>query len=64
MHSPEWMRQALKDYFASRPGVSVNTVDLVAYFRVVSVLDAAQELVKAGWLIKTDDPFPKFRRFL
>jgi hypothetical protein len=62
MHSPEWIREALKDFFVNRPGVSVDTVDLMAYFHVTSVLDAAQDLVNTGWLINTGGPFPKFTR--
>ena len=62
MHSPKWIREALKQYFINRPGVSVNTVDLMAYFQVASVLDAASDLVDTGWLIKTDGPFPLFKR--
>jgi hypothetical protein len=64
MHSPEWIRKALKEYFINRPGVSVNNVDLMVYFRITSVLDAAQDLVDAGWLIKTNGPFPLFKRSL
>jgi hypothetical protein len=57
MHSPEWIREALKQYFVDRPGVSVDSVDLMAYFHVASVLDAASDLVDTGWLIETDGRF-------
>jgi hypothetical protein len=59
MHSPEWIREALKQYFVNRPGCFVDTLDLMAYFRVASVLDAAEDLVRVGWLIRTGGPFPK-----
>ena len=59
MQSPDWCREALKQYFLDRPNASVDTVDLVGYFRVASVLDAAEDLVRVGWLIRTGGPFPK-----
>jgi hypothetical protein len=62
MKSPEWIRESLKLYFLNRPGVSVDTVDLVGYFHVASVLDAAQDLVDAGWLIRTGGIYPKLSR--
>ena len=46
--SPEWICEALKEYFDARPGVRVDSVDLLGYFRVASVLDAAEDLVRAG----------------
>jgi hypothetical protein len=64
MHSPEWIREALKQYFVNRPGVKVGTVDLIAYFHVAIVLEAASDLVDAGWLIKTDGPYPLLMRSL
>ena len=62
MKSPEWIRESLKLYFLNRPGVSVDAVDLVGYFHVASVLDAAQDLVDAGWLIRTGGVYPRFLR--
>ena len=60
--SPEWIREALKSYFVARPGIRVDSVDLIGYFRVASVLDAAEDLVRAGWLVRTDGPYPKLMR--
>lgn len=60
--SPEWIREALQLYFVVRPGIRVDSVDLIGYFRVASVLDAAEDLVRAGWLIRTDGPYPKLMR--
>jgi hypothetical protein len=57
-----WIREALKQYFVNRPGVFVDTVDLMTYFRVASVLDAAEDLVKVGWLTRTGGPFPRLTR--
>jgi hypothetical protein len=57
--SPEWIRKALQLYFVVRPGIHV---DLIGYFRVASVLDAAEDLVRAGWLVRTDGPYPKLKR--
>jgi hypothetical protein len=62
MKSPEWIREALKQYFVNRPGVSVDTVDLVGHFHVGIVLDAAQDLVDTGWLIRTNGIYPKLKR--
>jgi hypothetical protein len=62
MKSSEWIRESLKLYFLNRPGISVDTVDLVGYFHVASVLDAAQDLVDAGWLIRTGGVYPKLSR--
>jgi hypothetical protein len=59
MKPPEWIRESLKLYFLNRPGVSVGTADLACYFHVASVLDAAQDLVDAGWLIRTGGIYPK-----
>ena len=60
--SPEWIREALTGYFDARPGVRVDSVDLLGYFHVASVLDAAEDLVRAGWLVRTDGPYPKLMR--
>jgi hypothetical protein len=60
--SPEWIREALKSYFLARPGIRVDSVDLIGYFHVASVLEAAEDLVRAGWLVKTDGPYPKLMR--
>ena len=60
--SPEWIREALKRYFWARPGIRVDSVDLLGYFHVASVLDAAEDLVRAGWLVRTDGPYPKLMR--
>jgi hypothetical protein len=60
--SPEWIREALKQYFVNRPGIIVNTVDLVGHFHVAIVLNAAQDLVNAGWLTRTDSIYPKLKR--
>ena len=48
--SPEWIREALQLYFVDRPGIHVDHVDLIGYFHVASVLDAAEDLVRAGWV--------------
>ena len=58
----EWIREALKLYFVARPGIHVDSVDLIGHFRVASVLDAAQDLVDAGWLTRTDSIYPKLKR--
>ena len=60
--SPQWIREALKRYFDARPGVRVDSVDLIGYFHVASVLDAAEDLVRAGWQVRTDGPYPKLMR--
>ena len=60
--SPQWIREALKGYFDARPGIRVDSVDLLGYFHVASVLDAAEDLVRAGWLVRTDGPYPKLLR--
>jgi hypothetical protein len=60
--SPEWIREALKLYFVVRPGIRVDSVDLLGYFRVASVLEAAEDLVRAGWLVRTDGLYPKLMR--
>jgi hypothetical protein len=60
--SPEWIREALKQYFVDRPGIIVDTVDLVGHFHVEIVLNAAQDLVNAGWLTRTDGIYPKLKR--
>ena len=62
MKSPEWIREALKKYFVNRPGVSVDTVDLIGHFNVEIVLDDAQDLVDTGWLIRTTSIYPKLKR--
>ena len=60
--SPEWICEALKRYFEARPGIRVDSVDLLGYFHVASVLDAAEDLVRAGWLVRTDGPYPNLMR--
>ena len=60
--SPQWIREALKRYFDARPGIRVDSVDLLGYFHVASVLDAAEDLVRAGWPVRTDGPYPKLMR--
>ena len=60
--SPQWIREALKGYFDARPGIRVDSVDLLGYFHVASVLDAAEDLVRAGWLVRTDGVYPKLMR--
>ncbi len=60
--SPEWIRKALQLYFVVRPSIHVDHVDLIGYFHVASVLDAAEDLVRAGWLVRTDGPYPKLKR--
>lgn len=60
--SPGWIREALKEYFDARPGIRVDSVDLLGYFHVASVLDAAEDLVRAGWLVRADGPYPKLLR--
>ena len=60
--SPEWICEALMLYFLARPGIRVDSVDLLGYFHVASVLDAAEDLVRAGWLVRTDGPYPKLLR--
>ena len=60
--TPEWICEALKECFDARPGVRVDSVDLLGYFRVASVLDAAEDLVRAGWLVRSDGPYPKLMR--
>jgi hypothetical protein len=62
MQSPEWIREALKQFFLDRPNTSVDTVDLVGYFRVTIILDAVEDLVKTGWLVRTTDLYPKLKR--
>jgi len=62
MKSPEWIRESLKLYFLDRPGVTVGAADLIGYFHVASVLDAAYDLVDAGWLIRTGGIYPKLSR--
>ena len=60
--SPEWIREALMLYFLARPGIRVDSVDLLGCFHVASVLDAAEDLVRAGWLVRIDGPYPKLMR--
>jgi len=60
--SSEWIREALQLYFKLRPGVRVDSVDLLGWFHVASVLDAAEDLVHSGWLVRTDGPYPKLMR--
>lgn len=55
----EDMIGALKMYFENRPGIRVDTVDLLGYFHVPSVLDAAEHLVQEGWLIRSKELYPK-----
>jgi hypothetical protein len=62
MQSPEWIRDALKQYFLNRPNTSVDTVDLIGHFHVAIVLDAAEDLVRTGWLVRTTDLYPKLRQ--
>ena len=60
--SPEWIREALKLYFMTRPGIHVDSVDLISHFRVASVLDAAQDLVDAGWLTRTNSIYTQLKQ--
>ena len=60
--SPEWIREAFELYFVARPGIRVDSVDLIGYFHVASLIEAAEDLVSAGWLIRTDGPYPKLMR--
>jgi hypothetical protein len=62
MKSPEWIREALKSYFVIRPSIRVDSVDLIGYFHVASVLDAAEDLVSGGWLDRAGGPYPKLMR--
>jgi hypothetical protein len=62
MQSPEWIRDALKQYFLNRPNTSVDIVDLVGYFHVAIALDAAEDLVRTGWLVRTTDLYPKLQQ--
>ena len=62
MQSPKWIREALKQYFLNRPNISVDTVDLVGYFRVTIVLGAVEDLVRTGWLVRTADLYPKLKQ--
>ena len=57
--SSSWLKEALKQYFINRPGIRVDTVDLLDYFHIGSVLGAVEELIQEGWLIRSNEPYPK-----
>jgi hypothetical protein len=62
--SPEWICEALKQYFINRLNTLADTVNLVGYFYVAIVLDAVEDLVATGWLVKTtgNGLYPKLKR--
>ena len=61
MTAPSYMKEALKQYFINRPGIRVDTVDLFSYFPVTSVLDAIEDLVQEGWLIRSNEPYKLYQ---
>jgi hypothetical protein len=60
--SPDWIRNAVKQYFIDRSGISVDTVDIIDYFRVAISLSAVEDLINTGWLVRSNDVYPKIKR--